>query len=151
MRFEKECVKKKVTKGNGEYLQLRKLLLREFLVHAVTCGKEVNMIRKFRQCKNTKERLEMLANTGIADWAEGELNTVMEIFGMKVPEGASKEDKWELIMLSLTSKEAADIEALGHKVFNDAKEVKEFAEEELEHLSDLSAYIKVCGENIAQE
>lgn len=109
------------------------------------------MIRKFIQCKNTKERLEMLANTGIADWAEGELNTVMEIFGMKVPEGASKEDKWELIMLSLTSKEAADVEALGRKVFNDAKEAKEFAEEELEHLSDLSAYIKVCGENLSQE
>lgn len=93
----------------------------------------------------------MLVNTGMADWAEGELNTVMEIFGMKIPEGASKEDKWELIMMSLESKEAADVEALGHKVFADAQEVKEFAEEELKHLSDLGAYIKVCGQNIAQE
>ncbi len=109
------------------------------------------MIRRFIQCKNTKERMEMLANTGVAEWAEGELNTVMEIFGMKVPEGATKEDKWELIMLSLTSKNAAEAEALGHKVFADAQEAKEYAEEELEHLSDLSAYIKVCGENLAQE
>ena len=109
------------------------------------------MIRRFIQCKNTKERMEMLASTGIADWAEGELNTVMEIFGMKVPEGASKEDKWELILLALTSKDAAETESLGRKIFADAKEVKEFAEEELEHLSDLGAYIKVCGENVAQE
>ena len=110
------------------------------------------MIRKFIQCKNTKERLEMLANTGIADWAEGELNTVMEIFGMKIPEGATKEDKWELIMMSLKTKEAADIAELGRKVFADAKdEVKEYAEEELEHLSDLAAYVKVCGENIAED
>lgn len=110
------------------------------------------MIRKFIQCKNTKERMEMLAGTGITDWAEGELNTVMEILGMKVPEGATKEDKWELIMLSLKTKEAADIAELGRKVFADAKdEVKEFAEEELEHLSDLAAYVKVCGENAAEE
>ena len=109
------------------------------------------MIRKFIQCKNTKERLEMLAASGIQDWAEGELNTVMEIFGMKVPEGASKEDKWELILLSLTSEEAADAEALGRKVFADVAEAKEFAENELEHLSDLSAYLKVCGENAAQK
>lgn len=109
------------------------------------------MIRRFIQCKNTKERLELLADTGIADWAEGELNTMLEIFGMKVPEGASKEDKWELILLSLTSKDAAEAEALGRKVFADAKEVEEFAEEELSRLSDLGAYIKVCGENIAQE
>ena len=67
------------------------------------------MIRKFVQCKNTKERMEMLAATGIKDWAEGELNTVMEIFGMNIPEGATKEDKWDLIMMSLKTKEAADI------------------------------------------
>ena len=110
------------------------------------------MIRKFIQCKNTKERMEMLAGTGIADWAEGELNTVMEIFGMNIPEGATKEDKWELIMMSLKTKEAADIAELGRKVFADAKdEVKEYAEEELEHLSDLAAYVKVCGENIAED
>lgn len=94
----------------------------------------------------------MLTGTGIADWAEGELNTVMEIFGMNIPEGATKEDKWDLIMMSLKTKEAADIASLGRKVFADAKdEVKEFAEEELGHLSDLTAYVKVCGEDIAQE
>jgi len=110
------------------------------------------MIRKFIQCKNTKERMEMLATTGIADWAEGELNTVMEIFGMKIPEGATKEDKWELIMMSLKTKEAADVAALGRKVFADEKdEVKEFAEEELKNLSDLAAYVKVCGENLAEK
>ncbi len=108
------------------------------------------MIRRFIQCKNTKERLEMMANTSLNEWTEGELHTVMDIFGMKVPEGATKEDTWELIMLSLTSKEAAAAEALGRKVFEDAKDAKEYSEEELERLSDLSAYIKVCGENIAQ-
>ena len=108
------------------------------------------MIRRFTMCKNTKERMELLKDTGLAGWTEGELNTIMEIFGMKIPEGATKEDKWELIMMSLASKEAAAKEALGHKVFADVEEVMEFAEEELAHLSDLGAYIKVCGENIAQ-
>lgn len=109
------------------------------------------MIRRFIQCKNTKERLEMLASTHITEWAEGELNTVMEIFGMKVPEGATKEDKWDLIILSLTSKDAAEAEALGRKVFADVQEVKEFSEEDLAHLSDLTAYIKVCGKDVAVE
>ena len=78
------------------------------------------MIRRFIQCKNTKERMELLAASDMQEWAEGELNTIMEIFGMKVPEGASKQDKWELILLSLTSKDAAEKEALGRKVFADA-------------------------------
>ena len=107
------------------------------------------MIRKFIQCKNTKERMELLASTAIADWTENNLNTVMEIFGMQVAEGASKEEKWAMIMLFLTNKEAADIEALSQKVFQDVEEVKMFSEEDLEQLSDLNAYLKVCGENIA--
>lgn len=109
------------------------------------------MIRKFIQCKNTKERLEMLTATEKNEWTEGELNTVMEIFGMEIPEGATKDDKWELILMSLQTKEAADAEALGHKVFADVKEAKEFADNELKHLSDLNAYIKVCGEDVAVE
>lgn len=106
------------------------------------------MIRKFIQCKNTKERLELMASSKMQEWAEGELNTVMEIFGMKVPEGASKQDKWELILLSLTSKEAADVAALGQKVFEDVNEAKEYKDADLERLSDLAAYLKVCGENV---
>ncbi|MBP3569443.1 MAG: hypothetical protein J6K04_09800 [Lachnospiraceae bacterium] len=105
------------------------------------------MIRRFIQCKNTKERLDLMAASNEQEWAEGELDTVMEIFGLKVPAGASKNEKWALIMLSLTNKEAADAEALGQKVFQDVEEVKTHSEEELEHLSDLSAYLKVCGEN----
>lgn len=120
-------------------------------MHVTACGKEVIMIRKFIQCKTIKERMEMLTGTGIDDWTEGELNTVMEIFGMKVPEGATKEDKWELILMSLKTKEAAAVEELGHKVFADVLEEKEFKEEDLENLSDLAAYVKVCGEDIAQE
>ena len=92
------------------------------LGHTVVCRKEVIMIRKFVQCKNTKERLGLMAGSNIQDWAEGELDTVMEIFGMKVPEGASKQEKWELIMLSLTNKEAADSATLGsQKVFQDVR------------------------------
>lgn len=109
------------------------------------------MIRKFIQCKNTKERMELLAATNIADWTESNLNTVMEIFGMKIPEGATKEDKWELIMMSLKTKEAADIADLSRKVFADANEEKEFSEEELEDMSDLKAYVKVCGEDVAED
>lgn len=116
----------------------------------ILCRKEVSMIRKFIQCKNTKERMELLANTSIADWTENNLSTIMEIFGMKVPEGATKEDKWELIMMSLKTKEASDIAALGRKIFADANEAKEFAEEDLEDMSDLKAYVKVCSEGIAQ-
>lgn len=121
------------------------------MLHVVTCGKEVIMIRKFIQCKNTKERMELLASTAIADWTENNLNTVMEIFGMNIPEGATKEDKWELIMMSLKTKEAADIAELGRKVFADAREEKEFEEEDLKDMSDLKAYVKVCGENVAEE
>lgn len=108
------------------------------------------MIRKFVQCKNTKERLGLMAGSNMQDWAEGELDTIMEIFGCKAPEGASKQEKWELIMLSLTNKEAADNAALdAQKVFQDVEEVKTFEAENLKNLSDLSAYLKVCGENIA--
>ena len=120
-------------------------------MHVVTCRKEVIMIRKFLQCKNTKERMEMLSGTAISDWTESQLNTVMEIFGMQIPEGATKEDKWELILLSLKSKEAAAMEELGRKVFEDANEAREYSEEELENMSDLKAYVKVCGEDLAQE
>jgi len=120
-------------------------------LHVVTCRKEVNMIRKFLQCKNTKERMELLADTGINDWTENNLNTMMEIFGMKIPEGATKEDKWELIIMSLKTKEAADMEALGRKVFADAQEENEFDEAELKDMSDLKAYVKVCGEDVAEE
>ena len=108
------------------------------------------MIRRFIQCKNTKERLDLMVSSKEQEWAEGELDTVMEIFGLKVPAGASKNEKWALIMLSLTNKEAADEAALGQKVFQDVEETKNYNEEELEHLSDLSAYLKVCGENIVE-
>ena len=107
------------------------------------------MIRRFIQCKNTKERLDLMVSSKEQEWAEGELDTVMEIFGMKVPAGASKNEKWALIMLSLTNKEAADEAALNQKLFRDVEEVKKLSEEELERLSDLSAYLKVCGENVA--
>lgn len=151
MRFDIECDKTKLTKEMGLKNKSGVCYQKRVLLHVVTCRKEVIMIRKFIQCKNTKERMEMLSSTGIGDWTEGELNTVMDIFGMEIPEGATKEDKWELILLSLRSKEAADIAELGHKVFADAKEEREFSEEDLERLSDLAAYVKVCGEDLAQE
>ena len=108
------------------------------------------MIRRFVQCKNTKERLELMVSSREQEWAEGELDTVMEIFGMKIQEGASKAEKWEMIMVSLTNKAAADMEALGQKLFQDVQERNSYSEEEMEHLSDLSAYLKVCGENEVQ-
>lgn len=105
------------------------------------------MIRRFIQCKNTKERLNLMAASNETEWAEGELDTVMEIFGLKVPEGASKTEKWALILLSLTNKEAADEAALSQKVFQDVEEVKTYEAEKLENLSDLNAYLKVCSES----
>lgn len=125
------------------------IVTKRVLLHVVTCRKEVIMIRRFIQCKNTKERMEMLVSTGISDWTDGELNTVMEIFGMKAQADATKEDKWELIMMSLQSKEAATIAELGRKVFKDVKEENEFSEDDLKNMSDLSAYVKVCGQNLA--
>ena len=105
------------------------------------------MIRRFIQCKNTKERLDLMVASNEKEWAESELDTVMEIFGLEIPKNASKAEKWALILLSLTNKEAADVAALSQKVFQDVEEVKMFSEEELEHLSDLAAYLKVCSEN----
>ena len=103
------------------------------------------MIRKFIQCKTTKERMELFATTEFSDWTENNLNTVMEIFGMNIPEGATKEDKWELISLFLQTKEAADIAELGYKLFHDSKEdVAEYAKEEKNLVSDINVYSKVC-------
>ena len=53
--------------------------------------------------------------------------------------------------MSLKAKDAADIASLGRKLFTDANEAKEFDEEDLEDMSDLKAYVKVCGEDIAQD
>ena len=102
------------------------------------------MIRKFIQCKNTRERLNLMVSSKEQEWAEGELDTVMEIFGLKVPEGASKKEKWDFILLSLTNKEAADEAALDEKVFKDTNEEKTFYTEEMNNMSDLTAYLKVC-------
>lgn len=107
------------------------------------------MIRRFVQCKNTKERLNLIAASKEQEWAESELDTVMEIFGLKISEGASKMEKWTQIFLALTNKEAADEAALGQKLFHDVEEKTYFAEK-LEHLSDLSAYLMVCGRNEVQ-
>jgi hypothetical protein len=104
------------------------------------------MIRRFVQCKNTKERLNLMAASNEKEWAEGELDTIIEIFGLHVPEGVSKTEKWALIMLSLTNKEAADEAALGQKLFHDVEEVKLYTQEELKYMSDLVAYVKVCRE-----
>ena len=105
------------------------------------------MIRRFIQCKNTKERLELMAASKEQEWAESELDTVMEILGMKVQGNNSKEGKWAMIMLFLTNKAAVVGKDLSQKLFKDVEEGKSHSEEELERLSDLSAYIKVCHEN----
>ncbi len=136
------------TENDGAKHQSWKLLPRESFGHTRVCRKEVIMIRRFIQCKNTKERLSLMAGSNMQEWAEEELDTVMEIFGMKIPEGASKQEKWALIILSLTNKEVADNAALGaQKVFQDVEEAKSFAQEELERLSDLTAYLKVYSVN----
>ena len=115
-------------------------------MHVVTCRKEGTMIRRFVQCKNTKERLNLMAASREQEWSEGELDTIMEIFGLHIPEGISKTEKWALIMLALTNKEAADEAELNQKVFHDVEEVKLYTPEELKHMSDLVAYLKVCNE-----
>ena len=106
------------------------------------------MIRRFIQCKNTRERLELMASTQMQDWTEGELDTVMEIAGLKMSAGASKEDKWQMILLALSNKDVIAERALvgEAKVFQDVEEAM-VADEELEKVSDLAAYIKVCQEN----
>lgn len=106
------------------------------------------MIRRFIQCKNTRERLELIASTQMQDWTEGELDTVMEISGLKLSAGASKEDKWQMILLALSNKEVTAERALVKevKVFQDVEEELE-TEEELSKVSDLTAYLKVCKAN----
>lgn len=103
------------------------------------------MIRRFIQCKNTKERYEMIASTQMQDWTEGQLDTVMEIVGVKMSEGASMEDKWNMILLALSNKDVTTEREFvkAEKVFQDAGEEVELSEE-LEKVSDLAAYVKVC-------
>ena len=97
------------------------------------------MIRRFIQCKNTQERMALFTATNMNDWTENNLNTVMEIFGMEIPEGATKEDKWELIILSLRTKEAAEIAALGQKLFHENEE----------EVMAYENYVKACRREVA--
>ena len=104
------------------------------------------MIRKFIQCKNTKERLAMIESTKMEDWTEGELDTVMEISGLKLSSGASKEDKWQMLLLALSKKDVTTEREIASetKVFRDVNEEADEDAEEAEKVSDLKAYIDAC-------
>lgn len=105
------------------------------------------MIRKFIQCKNTKERLEVMASSKMQDWTEPELDTVMKIFGLKMSSGASMEDKWNMILLALSNREVTQEREIGmeEKLFQDTDGVV-LSDEELGNVGDLTAYIKSCQE-----
>ena len=92
------------------------------------------MIRKFVQCKNTMERIAFFTATNSNDWTESSLKTVMEILNMDIQKGATKEEKWELIVKFLKEEEAAVIAAFGDKLFHEDKE----------EVRAYENYVKIC-------
>lgn len=103
------------------------------------------MVRRFTQCKSVNERLEFMLSTKKEDWKDSELNTIIEIIGLKVSKEASGEGKWAIILNDLLLKKLAIDKEINEndKIFSDAKE--RLAEiEGFEELSDLSAYVESC-------
>jgi len=103
------------------------------------------MVRSFTQCKSVKERLEFMLSTNKDAWKENELNTIIEIIGLKVTGETSLEGKWAIIVNDLLLKVRAmeqEIDANG-KIFSDAKD--RLAEmDEVDLVSDLRAYVESC-------
>ena len=103
------------------------------------------MVRSFTQCKSVRERLEFMLSNGKESWKDNELNTLIEIIGLKVSAETSVEGKWAIIVNDLLLKVRAleqEISA-NDKIFSDAAE----ALAEIEYFdgkSDLSAYVESC-------
>jgi len=103
------------------------------------------MVRSFTQCKSVKERLEFMLSTNKEAWKENELNTIIEIIGLKVSKETSVEGKWAIIVNDLLLKVREMEKELNEndKIFSDAAE--KLAEMEgFEELSDFSAYVESC-------
>ena len=103
------------------------------------------MVRSFTQCKSVKERLEFMLSTSKDAWKENELNTIIEIIGLKVSGETSREGKWAIIVNDLLLKVRAIEKEISEndKIFSDAAEA--LAEiEDFGGKSDLSAYVDSC-------
>lgn len=103
------------------------------------------MVRSFIQCRSVKERLEFMLSTNKEDWKENELNTIIEIIGLKVSKETSVEGKWAIVVNDLLLKVRAMEQEINenNKVFRDAED--KLAElNSLEAKSDLAAYLASC-------
>ena len=103
------------------------------------------MVRSFTQCKSVKERLEFMLSTNKDAWKENELNTIIEIIGLKVTGEPSVEGKWAIIVNDLLLKVRAMEQEINanDKIFSDAKDrLAEMGEVDL--VSDLRAYVESC-------
>ena len=103
------------------------------------------MIRKFIQCKDTETRLQLLAQTKESDWSDSELETIMNILGLREEEGLTKDEKWSKILCRLIDTVFHEKKELEGSVFKDTPEERNPLEEDLEELGDLHAYLKVCN------
>lgn len=60
------------------------------------------MLREFVNCRTTEERINYITNSKAEDWTEAELNSVMEIVGVKGDySNASISDKLSVIVTTL--------------------------------------------------
>ena len=60
------------------------------------------MLREFIKCKSAEERLDFIVTSNEESWTESELNSVMEIIGVKGNYNeASKKDKLSVIATTL--------------------------------------------------
>ena len=103
------------------------------------------MVRSFTQCKSVKERLEFMLSTNKDAWKENELNTIIEIIGLKVADETSVEGKWAIIVNDLLLKVRAMEQEISEDgpIFRDAEE--KLAEiNGFEDMSDFSAYVESC-------
>lgn len=103
------------------------------------------MVRRFTQCKNVNERLEFMLSTKKEDWKANELNTIIDIIGLKVSGNTSEEGKWAIIVNDLLLKVRAIEQEISEDgpIFCDAKE--KLAEVNgFENMSDFKAYVESC-------
>ncbi len=103
------------------------------------------MLREFIKCKSAEERLDFIVASNENSWTDSELNSVMEIIGVKGSYGeASKKDKLSVIATTLGFvRNAESKDALFANI--DAIDTEEFTLDYEKNLMGLREYTKALS------
>lgn len=103
------------------------------------------MLREFIKCKSVEERLDFIISSNEESWTDSELNSVMEIIGVKGRyDGASKKDKLSVIATTLGFvRNAESKDALFTNI--DAIDTEKFTLDYEKNLMDLKEYTKALS------